>query len=138
MKTLALKHILKHILPLIILIFLLVAFLGAGHIGMTVDARGQMVACPFLGVSALCEMNSLAHIAKWQSLFSALPEREAAAFLAVVLLSLSTIFLLWHVRYAHSVSTLPFLVLASRAVTVLIPSILQEAFSDGILNPKVF
>lgn len=132
------KHILKHIFPPAILLFVLVTFLGAGHTGMTVDTRGQMTACPFLGVSALCEMNSLAHIAKWQSLFAALSEREVAPFLAVVLLSISTIFLLWYVRYTLIAPIRPSLALRRRAVSVLIPSALQEAFSDGILHPKIF
>lgn len=138
MSVLVPKHILRHILPLTILVFVLVAFLGAGQVGMVRDATGQMTGCPVMGVVAFCEMSPLAHMAKWQSLFSALPEREAAALLAVALFGLSMIFLLWQVRSARALSTVPSFGLRSKAAPVPIQSALQEAFSNGILNPKIF
>lgn len=138
MNAVVLNNVLKQFLPLAILVLVLLAFLGAGYLGMPQDTTGQMSSCPIMGAVALCEMSPLVHMAKWQNLFSALPERGGAMFLAIVVLSLSMIFLLRRARYSPGLFVVPLWALGSKAVSIPIPSTLQEAFSDGILNPKIF
>lgn len=138
MNTALLSHFLKQFFPLAAFVVVLATFLWSGSMGMPQDTTGQMSSCPIMGVVALCEMSPLVHVAKWQNLFSALPERGGALFLAIVALSLSMIFLLRRARYSPGLFVVPLWMLGSKAVSIPIPSTLQEAFSDGILNPKIF
>lgn len=138
MNVFAKTHATRRLFPPAVLVLTLAVFLGAGYAGMPQNAAGQMEACPSMGVVALCEMSPFTHMAKWQGLFSALPETEGASFLALVLLGLSVILLWVRARGSGSACAVLSYALRSRIIHVPVRSYLQEAFSNGILHPKIF
>lgn len=121
-----------------LLAFLLFGSAGAMHFGMNMGADGKMAPCPFSGEGAICTMNPLEHIAAWQSAFTTTVQNERdIAFLLIALT------LLFTVGFWRELFTKRDLRSLQRWHSVLreefnIFDPLQEAFSNGILNPKVF
>lgn len=129
----------KYALLISATVFLLTGFLGAGHLGMAMRPDGQMSRCPFMGVATICQMNLLEHIAAWQNMFSALPQKDIFASLALLPPILLTFLLLGNLFRVPSKEFLSAeTVRYKRRNILLIPTSLQLAFSDGILHPKVF
>jgi hypothetical protein len=137
-----LKASVKYSLVLGMFVFLLVGFFGLSHNNMATSSDGQMSSgnCFMPGMTeVLCQMNSLEHIAAWQNMFTAVPSQNDILLLLASLLTLAlgALFTTHH-------STAPPKTLVSqtsfvyykRYVPVLDP--LQEAFSNGILHPKIF
>ncbi|RJQ35321.1 hypothetical protein C4568_01105 [Candidatus Parcubacteria bacterium] len=134
----------RYFLLLAVFAFFFLGFLGLSHTSMAMGQDGQMNSgnCFMPGMTeALCQMNPLEHIASWQSMFTAVPSQSDIILLLLALLALA----LGALFLAHRSSAPP------RAVPVLqqklslyfkqrIPIVLplQEAFSNGILNPKIF
>jgi hypothetical protein len=97
-----------------------------------------MPGCPFMndGIAVLCTMSPLEHIEAWQDMFLAIPVTS------IILLCIVT--LVFAVPFLYSPKWSPPRLL----VLQLIPlhtakrspfqSYIQEAFSSGILNPKLF
>lgn len=110
-----------------------------GFYSMPTDGHGKMFNCPFMGVATVCQMNSLEHIAAWQNMFTALPQKDIFAFLVLLILILFAIILL---RNFLRVPLKEFLsaeaIRYKRTNTLFIPHPLQWAFSDGILHTKIF
>lgn len=138
MNVFAKPYATRRLFPSAILVLTLAVFLGAGYAGMSQNATGQMSACPSMSVVKLCEMSWLAHMDKWQGLFSALPEREDVAFLALILLGFSLTLLSLRSRDVGGAYAITSHMLRSRVAHVPVRSYLQEAFSRGILHPKIF
>lgn len=123
--------------------FLMALF--ASFVSMYLHVRGMgnmnmpMPGCPFMNESAvLCTMDPIQHITAWQHMFTATPVMEAMLLLALIIaLLLSRTELLswlWKIPELE--------LLYYKTVT---PSerhsstnYLQEIFSQGILNPKLF
>lgn len=133
----------KYLLLFAILAFFFVGFLGLGHTSMDISADRQTSAsnCFMPGMTeVLCQMNPLEHIAEWQSMFTAAPNQNDVLMflLALLALVLGTLFL-----HSHQ-STAPPKILVSqfkflyykRHIPIVSP--LQEAFSNGILHPKLY
>ncbi|HVY72754.1 MAG TPA: hypothetical protein VG984_01730 [Candidatus Paceibacterota bacterium] len=129
---------LKIFIATALLAFLLFGSAGAMHFGMNMGADGKMAPCPFSGEGAICTMNPLEHIAAWQNAFTTTVQNERdIAFLLIALTLLFTVGF-WRELFTkrdlrslqkwHSVLREEF--------SIFDP--LQEAFSNGILNPKVF
>lgn len=84
-------------------------------------------------------MNPLEHIAAWQSMFTTTLQQHGTALFAVLLAALA-LTLTW----ARFLSPRPerdvqsAYAIAPRAKENLPPPPLQELFSNGILNPKLF
>ncbi len=124
-------------LPVIFGLFLLL-LLGASQFGMGMEMSGKMVNCPFTGHSmSVCKMNPLEHIEEWQSMFTAIPAKDVVTifFLLLVIVALTTLsfwsrFSIPDIRYLYTR-------LFSKK-KFHIPNPLEEAFSQGILNPKLF
>ena len=120
-------------------IFIMVMVFGLPQIGM--DTGGTTMRCPFSGHSmSICSMNPLEHIEEWQSMFTALPSKD---ILLLILSIFLTILALLGLKYFKEISLSNLLRLETGADsfylrTVPIPNSLQEAFSQGILNPKLF
>ena len=133
----------KYILFFAVVAFFSVGFLGLGHTTMVMDPDGAMPVdnCVMPGMTeALCQMNPLEHIAAWQGMFASVLNQSDVSLLLASLLTLilgALIVYAWH-------STLPLLIRVlrhpSRYRSERIPFIrpLQEAFSSGILHPKIF
>ena len=118
--------------------FLLVGFLSLSHIGMSMGMNNAMPMshCPFMNEMAICDMSPLEHIGMWQSLFANILTPENMIFILLLLI----------------VATLPLSRLFfSPPKDILIrirrvpddgwtrtPSFLEQLFSQGILNPKLF
>ena len=118
---------------------LLLFFLfGLSQFGMGMDMSGKMVNCPFTGHSmSICKMNPLEHIEEWQTMFTTIPVKDAVSvlfqFLVIIGLSMLSFwsrFLIPDIRYLHT------RLLSKKRFHISNP--LEEAFSQGILNPKLF
>ncbi len=90
-------------------------------------------------VTALCMMNPLEHLAAWQGLFIAYPQISnmisfLIAFFALIIIGFR------RVRSSHVIQQffLKQKYRTIRARSVPVTTFLQEAFSMGILNPKIF
>lgn len=129
--------VLRHAVLFILVAFFLVGFLGLCHF-ITTGPADAMTGCPLVDASTVRHMNPLEHIAAWQGFFTALPSRGTDMMMALLPLLLAC------VLYARGIGagerrradTRPAWLLR-RAETPLVRTFLEEAFSDGILNPKI-
>lgn len=121
-----------------ILALLLLGSAGVLHFGMPMQEGASVAPCPVMGDGAICVMNPLEHIVAWQSASAATfqNERNIALFLLAFAVVLAAV--LW--RSLYTKRTLRALRIwhyrLREEVRIIKP--LQEAFSNGILNPKVF
>ena len=123
-------------LALVLMPFLWMALFGLSQ--MSANMNGEMINCPFSDHSmSICKMNPLEHIQEWQSMFTTLPVKDAVSFISLllVIIALTTLsfwnrFSIPDIRYLHT------RLLYKK--NFHIPNPLEEAFSQGILNPKLF
>ncbi len=107
------------------------------HGGMGQKAQASM--CPFMPAgTVVCTMTPMEHIEKWQNSFAALPVTDFALILSIFLVSIFFV-----VAYNFSKLFSNLLPIKSnswiRRSGIFVPTDpLQEAFSNGILNPKTF
>lgn len=124
-------------IAVVALTFLLLGSFGVPHLGM-MPLDGQMSGCPFMGEGAVCKMNPLEHLAAWQSAFTTtLPGQSLASFVLLLLLSL---LLLQRARQSFArdkASPIQGFRVRNR-VRFSFYHPLKEAFSDGVLHPKLF
>lgn len=129
----------KKFIGLFSLLLLLVSFgFAYFHTQSMLAMDMPMPGCPFMaGQSVLCTMSPLEHIEAWQDMFTVIPVVEILLLLSLLLLSLFTLHRLpskwpqsilraFYIPQPHSVPRLSF------------SSYLAQAFSDGVLNPKLF
>ena len=131
------KRFQKGFVTFAIIAFFVVSVLGLSY-GMPMDSNGQMSNCPFMGITALCKMNPLEHMNAWQNLFAAIPSKAANPLAALLLLALFAVVFLrdfWNVKKHQPVAIFR---QRFREKTFVAHTSLQEAFSSGILNPKLF
>ena len=129
-----------------LLILGLVAFLSLGSFGMShstmsmgPDGSMTMTDCNMPGMTAICNMNPLEHIAMWQSMFTTTLQQNGFDLL-VLLLAAFTLALVWTRLLRPQLQpekVLTFSTIRSRGVSLPSP-LFQELFSSGILNPKLF
>ena len=126
-----------------IIIFVLASFAFASifGVGMGMETEdGQMSGCPFMANQAtLCQMSATEHIAQWQQTFLGIPTKIGLIVLIVILLAAVVI------PFAKPFSQVGKLTeLAARLFTyqrthfIKVFDPLLIAFSDGILNPKIY
>jgi len=128
---------LKSVVTLWIIAFLVMSFWGL--YSMPMDEHGKMSNCPFMGAAAVCRMNPLEHLAAWQNMFTIPPQKNILVFLILFLVAFLAALLsrnFWRTRAKESVSTKSLYYKRTNAASIRNP--LQEAFSDGILHPKIF
>ena len=122
---------------LLVLGFFVAGNSGLAHIGMDDMAMHEaMPGCSLMGMSAVCQMNPLEHIGMWQNLFAFLPKIEDlfALLFSLFALVLGMSWLSWLPRripktgIGHRI----------RQDYIALSHPLQELFSSGILNPKLF
>ncbi len=135
------SHVIKTAISLGIVAFLLVGA-GVPHFGMTMntdmDGNMTMSDCYMPGMTAVCNMSPLEHVASWQSMFTSTPAQNFTLMLLLLVL-VAVISFIW-IEQTHSPPlALQRLSLSSRRREYIpLHSSLQELFSNGILNPKVF
>ncbi len=125
-----------------LLAFFFIGFLGFGHADMTLGSDGQMTSnCPFMSeMSSLCQMNPLEHFAAWQSMFTAMLNKSGILTNLFLLLILT----LGAMLIRANVSAAPPKIAEDQSLfsyykrRIPIAGSLQEAFSNGILHPKLF
>lgn len=120
--------------------FLFLGFFGLSHVSMAMGADGTMMSnCPLMsGQAVVCNMDPLEHIAAWQSMFTSLPQQDSTAVMLLLLAALVIAFLWTHLRWpsiADACISAQFFV---RREYIPLATPLQELFSNGILNPKIF
>lgn len=117
---------------------LFTVFFGLSHFGMSGHYGPKMVNCPFMpGHSSICKMSPMEHIQAWQNMFTVLPAKEALS----LVFSLLALLALLGVREIFYTSNPPLSNLYRNFFLknrISIPNPLKEAFSSGILNPKLF
>lgn len=126
----------------ILLSFGLVAFLLLGgfnfsHAGMTTGMDGQMSDCPFTPGVSICEMNPLEMIAASQSLLTTLPQQKDLFSVLMLLIAAAFLLLvLWKPPVPRQRMALR--IFTPRRDYTPFSNPLQELFSSGILNPKLY
>ena len=128
----------QSILCFILVGYLFAGFIGVSHIGMGQEMNGQTVGCPFMPGVVICNMTPMQHVAAAQTMFTALPAQNDLAVLLFAFLSLVIGFL----PFLRRASAQPRVTTASstseRDEYVPTHTALQELFSRGVLNPKLF
>jgi phosphatidylglycerophosphate synthase len=127
--------ILKKSIAALLVSILLASFLGVSHIGMTMDKEGHMTHCPFMPGMSMCMMTPMEMVAASHSFLSnfALGESQLTLLLLIAAaLVVSNFASLVSPPKISSQHRLPKRKLRLRH------SFLDEAFSAGILNPKLF
>lgn len=131
----------KYVLVVVFFAFILLSSVGLFSPDMAMNSDGQMSSnCPFMpGMTSLCQMNPLEHIAAWQSMFSTIPnQQDVLTILLLFLASLAfSLFLIHKATYPPIISDLRARFVHNWTRTS-VTNPLQELFSSGILNPKIF
>ena len=119
---------------------LVVLFLGMTHFGTSGHMKTQMINCPFMpGHTSICKMSPMDHIAAWQSMFTTLPTKETLSLLFILLTFLALLRFKFRDKFFISVHLCrSFYTNRYWVSRLLIFNPLKEAFSRGILNPKLF
>jgi CDP-diglyceride synthetase len=118
---------------------LLLNFSGLVHFETMMQAGDNMPRCPFAPGEVLCTMNIFGHINAWRGIFTSLPQKEFFNLCALFILAAAAT--VWLVRRLnHSLHELFFATRLSLSYTarISLPTFLEEAFSSGILHPKLF
>lgn len=126
-------------IPIVLAVFTVLLF-GIFGFGMGVDMNSPTAICPFGGHSeSICKMNPMEHIQEWQSMFTMIPAKDVLSFLSALLALLALLAIgAWKKFSIHDqpwpeIYINPFYL---RKYEIFDP--LKEAFSSGILNPKIF
>ncbi|MBI2640894.1 MAG: hypothetical protein HYW91_03385 [Candidatus Sungbacteria bacterium] len=118
--------------------FVFVSILGIG-VGMEMK-DGHMSSCPFTaGQETICQMNITEHIAQWQRASFGTPSKTNFLALAVALLIATLVsFIKPFSQLKKLTASTARLLVYRRANFAKVFNPLLAAFSDGILNPKIY
>lgn len=112
---------------------LLAGSLGISHAGMSMDMEGNMSDCPFMPGVSICSMSPIEMIAASQSFLSNITVNQDQFLLLVSIALVLTVF-----PQFFSPPRLVRRIKLPKSKLIARSSFLEEAFSDGILNPKLF
>lgn len=141
MNSLLTQRVAKPLLIISLLAFFFVGFIGLGHLGMDVGFEKQISNCPIMGMATICQMNPLEHLAAWQNLFAAGTPKDTFSILMSLLFALLLYFSIrsfWRIKNNPGFQEIRNSRALLRVNGLPIFAPLQEAYSDGILNPKIF
>lgn len=125
---------------LIVIMTFLIAVISGISFTMGAGNKGTMGNCPFMdNASSLCQMGVAEHMEKWRQLFAAIQNRNT--FFLFVLGLLFTAFVIYRLTFYFSLA--PPLVLIFQRYQKKNPEVklfdhLLLAFSDGVIQPKIF
>jgi len=117
-----------------ILAFLFVGFFGLAHLGMDPEADSAMTNCFFMKQMAICNMNALEHFAAWEGMF-VFNELKIFFFVLFAFILFFFFFKQTGVNICRVSFDIKFLEINKHLV---IPNVIKDAFSNGILNSKAF
>lgn len=132
----------RFLLVLGLVAFLAVLLSGPSHsMGMEKQSDGTMSGCLFIGMDELCAMTSAEHLAAWQSMFAATAPQKALVFSLLILFALIFVFVLVHTRrlflpWSDYIIHFRLYIRHNPHLSLFDP--LKEAFSQGLLNPKIY
>ena len=132
------SKIVRLLLPFGIVTFLAISFLSLSYSGMTMGMGDDMSMshCPFMSEMGICEMTLSEHIGIWQSLFAHILTPENVLLLLVLLVAVLLPY--WTTLFSPPKDILIQIRRIANDTRVHTPPFLQELFSQGILNPKLF
>jgi hypothetical protein len=125
-----------------LIIFMLASFalVSLFGIGMGMETRdGQMTFCPFMASKAsVCQMSITEHISQWQQAFLGAPVNNKVVIFALLILIFAVIsFTKPFSQIKQSEAATRFLFYLREMVNKIFNQLLI-AFSDGILNPRIY
>ena len=143
MKSSAIKNVLNFLLILGISAFLVVGVFGMSHMSdMKMKSDGTMSGCLFDGQAEICPMTIAEHLSRWQGMFTAIPQKTdvlvqflllALAFVLIASAFRQRLLLLLSAQFSDRWR---FYLKQNPHIPLFDP--LREAFSQGILNPKIY
>lgn len=125
-------------------LFLWAAFFGAPHsaLGMGAHGDGAMSRCIFDGkAEKMCTMSISQHLSSWQGLLTATAPEKAHALTLLALLAVAfgaVLVVRRHIALLLNYYAYQWRVFLKQNSLLVIFNPLQEAFSQGILNPKLY
>lgn len=121
----------------IILFTIWILVFGLYQFGLNMNTGGGIITCPFSGHSmSICKMNPMEHLQEWQNMFVADP--NLGILLLSLMFSLLLAFFLYKKYQKRPDSSVFYKKSHFNFQTKPVFNILQESFSNGILNPKTF
>lgn len=126
---------LKAALGLFLMSLMLVGSLGVSHMAMSMDMDGHMTDCPFMPGVSICTMTPVEMVVASQSFLSNITLQQDFALL-LALGSALLILAVFPRFFSPPKVLIRFWLLKHRYR--LFYSFLDEAFSSGILNPKLY
>lgn len=137
------KRISNFITLFVLFSFLIIGGFGLSHsLSMEMKGDGTMGGCMFDGQAAICPMTFVEHISRWQGVFTVVPQKSTVVIQLLALTSafviaafafrqhlLLSLFSYFSERWRIYVKNNPHLPLFDHV---------REAFSQGILNPKIY
>lgn len=133
----ALRSTAAYLMPLACLAFFVAASFGVMHIGMKTDDHGHMHGCPFMGMTAICDMTPFQHMSAWQSTYATIVLKDTFTALVYALVLCFALRILFGIKLFYIRETVPIrryehaeLLLHSRALKI--------ALMRGIVHPKVY
>lgn len=125
----------KSLTIILSLVMLSVLLFSMGHFKIVQHIKGQLSNCPFATVhSSICEIGPVEHLQEWQNTLTSLPIKDIISILFTLLL---LGILIWVGNFPQNEIKKLYSNRFSRYNFHIFDPI-KEAFSAGILNPKVF
>ena len=127
----------KNLILFVLTSFTFMSLFGIG-IGMAMQ-DGQMSSCPFMAnQTSICQMSVNEHIATWQQSFLGVPAKSSVLILASLLLAFAVVPFAKPFSQVKQSKTAARFLFYLRSIANKIFDPLLLAFSDGILNPKIY
>lgn len=118
--------------------FIFITLFGL-NLSMNMDKDGKMPNCPTMSnSSAICQMSTTEHIARWQAMFTA-TYQSGNLFLLAALFTVAFIYISFK-RQTDLKSSLDsaYRYYLYKQPEAKLFNYLTQAFSDGILHPKIY
>lgn len=139
MKLMSFLKSQKYVLNILVVIAFLVMSFWSLY-SMPMDENGMMVNCPFMnGFVSFCQMNLSEHINQWQQFFTVIREKSLFLLSPVLLVFIPVALFTINAR-AHDKQQLQQSrnYLYQYRPEIKLFDCLLIAFSQGILNPKIY
>ncbi len=121
-------------LAILVLTIFLATYVGVFFMSMNMDSN-MHENCPFMVGTSICNMTIIDHSSLATTIFTALPQINSFLFLSLIVLGfLSLVFFIPKLFAPPPLKFKPFNI----SIYSTLHNYLQEAFSNGILNPKTF
>ena len=127
----------ENLIPFVLASFVFMSLFSMG-IGMKMK-DGQMSSCPFMASQAsICQMSFTEHIGQWQHSFLGIPTKINLLILSLLLLSIIIVPFAKPFTKVKQTELAAQLIFYYKTAATKIFDPLLLAFSDGILNPKIY